>query len=688
MKIGGGAGILEPVSAGKGGTVMPDDATVDFGDCHPEITARQQRVIEWLPDTIFQVSRSGIILMFKPSKQYSKLMASTAVQGQHLSAVLPAHSLLAALDAINAALDTGRLQIFEYSITQEHDTTYLEARVTKAGEEEVLVIVRDVSEWRRSEAYDLLLLDMSIKIREERSLEEILSLVCERIVAIFDLRLVWVGRHGSDHVVKFCAAEAEITRFLQEKTMEVSAGSGPTGTALRTGKFQLMDIEDPRLLPWRAWLDEYAVATGAAFPLKLGGRILGTLTVFTGNRDFWTKKTIIQLTNLAEQVALAIDMLTNRQRLRLLTTGLESAANAVVIASRNGSIQWVNSAFLKLHGYSAAEVMSGNIRMLESGRHPRSFYKVIWQYVSAGRMWHGEMINRRKDGTRYTAETTITPVRDEAGKVANYISIINDVTQRKQAEIGLLEAREAMARAERLSALGIMAAGIAHEINQPLNSLKVLADGMLYWYGKGKVPDISSAMENIREISKDAERIDAIIKHMRSFIFHNESAGPQLCDINLAVEESLSLLGAQLHAHSIEVKTDLANRLPPVWGTCIQCEQIIINLLVNAMHALDTIDRPDKQITVATSARRGHVLLAVGDNGPGISGKLKNKVFDPFFTTKSTGRGMGLGLSVVHSIVTSYGGKIRVQDNKPAGGAILRVEFPVATDKQKGAEST
>jgi C4-dicarboxylate-specific signal transduction histidine kinase len=106
------------------------------------------------------------------------------------------------------------------------------------------------------------------------------------------------------------------------------------------------------------------------------------------------------------------------------------------------------------------------------------------------------------------------------------------------------------------------------------------------------------------------------------------------------------------------------------------------------MHALDTVDKPGKQIKIVTGCKKAQAFLEVSDNGPGISEKIRSKIFDPFFTTKSAGKGMGLGLSVVHSIVTSYGGQIRVHDHKPAGGVTFRIAFPVSMEKQKGAETT
>lgn len=370
-----------------------------------------------------------------------------------------------------------------------------------------------------------------------------------------------------------------------------------------------------------------------------------------------------------------------RQRLRLLTAGLESDANGVVIIDRKGNVEWVNPAFLKLSGYSAAELLDNKLRLLESFLRLQPFYKVMRQYIIAGRVWHGEITSQHKDGNQYAWEITITPVRDETGKIADFIAIIQDITSRKQAEYEMLEAREAVAQAERLSALGIIAAGIAHEINQPLNSLKVVADGMLYWHRKGRVPAISEAMESIAEISKDADRIDMIIKHMRSFINNSEPEVSVCCDINRAIEESLLLLGSQLLSHKITVRTSFAAKLPPIMGNSIQLEQIVINLLINAMYALDTVDRPGKEILVSTGwrKRKNKVFLSVRDNGPGIEKAIKDKIFDPFFTTKTAGAGMGIGLSIVYSIVTAYDGRIKVTDNNPAsGGVTFWIEFPGA----------
>jgi PAS domain S-box-containing protein len=652
-----------------------------------QTTSMQNKAfLDSVPDSLFQVNRQGIIKSFKPSKQYPLFLSSYRVVGQLIETVFPLKAAQAASASIATALNSGEVQIFECDLIHDNKTMYYETRVMKAGEDDVLIIVRDISERRQSEACDLALLDIAVKVQEERPLDQMIGIACEQIRKNFGVQLLWTGLKEPNDSIKLFITGRELKENLQGIILRWNnslEGSGVTGTAIRTGKFQLMNIEDPRMVLWRERLTKYFIKSGGAFPLKVNGVILGALTVYTEDCDFWTKRTIVYLTKFAEQIALAIHFTTNRQRLKLLTTGLESASNAIVITGRNGDVQWINPAFLRLNGYDAAEMMTSNIGILESSQHPRTFYKAIRQHVMKGRIWQGEIIICRKDGSQCISETTITPVRDEVGELTNFISIIQDITERKQAESEMAEAREAITRAERLGALGTMAAGIAHEINQPLNSLKVLADGMLYWYKQGTMPEINETMDSIQDISKQAERIDAIIKHMRSFICGSSLAMPVSCNINVAVAESLSLIRSQLLSHNIEVTTALAANLPLVSGSAIQLEQIVINLLVNAMQTLNTIDKSDKQITIVTGRDKNQVFLTIRDNGAGISEELKRKIFDPFFTTKFAGEGMGLGLSIVHSIVTSYGGQIRVKDNKLTEGVTFQIEFPIVNRAKK-----
>lgn len=281
-----------------------------------------------------------------------------------------------------------------------------------------------------------------------------------------------------------------------------------------------------------------------------------------------------------------------------------------------------------------------------------------------------------KDGSLIWIEHNNVPIYDEKGSIRAVEGIARDITKRKKAEVEMLEARERVARAERMASLGSMAAGIAHEINQPLNSIKVNADSLIY-LDRIKAPiERGEIMENIRDISVQVTRIDDIIKHMRSFIQPDLPQKKQDCDLNRAVESALSLIGIQLASHQITLVKDLQEKLPIIEAQSIHLEEIIINLMINAMQALDKLEKNYKQIICRTYTDVGCLVLEISDNGPGIDESIKEKIFEPFFSTNTIGENMGLGLCIVHSIVDSYQGTIFFHSND-MGGTTFRILFPL-----------
>ncbi len=374
------------------------------------------------------------------------------------------------------------------------------------------------------------------------------------------------------------------------------------------------------------------------------------------------------------------------RQVALFTTALESAANAMVITDQGGKVWWANSAFCELSGYTWFELLGQNLRLLKSGVQNQEFYQELWQKILAGQVWKGELVNRSKDGSLYTEEMTITPVRDEQGEISNFIGIKEDTTQRnrdirerQESAQRLQEANKMLARAERLTSLGTMAAGIAHEINQPLNSLKVMADGMLYWYKKGKPAAYDKVMNNIRNISSQADRIDSIIKHMRAFVRSGQPTKLTPCNLKAVVEGALEMVGSQLVAHGVFVKNDLTDTW--VMGEDTRLEEVVINLLVNAMQSLDQTNQKNKQIMCKTWVEE-RVFLEISDNGLGIAEEIKNSIFEPFFTTKPVGEGTGLGLSIVHTILSIYDGRIQALSND-FGGATFQMDFPITEINSK-----
>jgi len=282
--------------------------------------------------------------------------------------------------------------------------------------------------------------------------------------------------------------------------------------------------------------------------------------------------------------------------------------------------------------------------------------------------------------------------RFDAGEL-NLIGTISDMISnawareihmqaRLAAEEKRIEAVRMAEQASRFASIGVIAAGITHEINQPLTAIKITADSILYWEKKNKgiLPEKFVSMQ--RKISDNVNRITEVIRHMRSFWVSPDKIEKKTVDLNEAVKNTLALLNRQLHSHGIEPEILLYEPSVPVLGNILHLEQIVINLVVNAMNTLDRIERKIKKIRIVTRRKGDKAVLKVIDNGTGIPKGIRDRIFDPFFSTKKHGEGMGLGLAIVKRFVDEHGGVITVRNN-PRYGVTFTVEFPVSGETEE-----
>ncbi|HPM00563.1 MAG TPA: PAS domain S-box protein [Candidatus Cloacimonadota bacterium] len=246
--------------------------------------------------------------------------------------------------------------------------------------------------------------------------------------------------------------------------------------------------------------------------------------------------------------------------------------------------------------------------------------------------------------------------------------------QRIEAEKQNIETIKLLESSSKLASIGVMAAGITHEINQPLNAIKILADGVLFWNKRNPdlLPDIF--LQKIHKITQAVNRIDSIIKHMRSFWVPNAKASHHQFLISMAISNALDMISSQLSSHGIIVDLIEEAKDLQLQGDIIHLEQIIMNLCLNAMHALDKSDQQDKRIIIHTALRKDSILIQVKDNGPGIPEVTSERLFDPFYSTKKPGEGMGLGLAIVKQFVDNFKGHIHCY-NQENGGAVFEITF-------------
>ena len=367
---------------------------------------------------------------------------------------------------------------------------------------------------------------------------------------------------------------------------------------------------------------------------------------------------------------------------RLLDAALNAAANAMVITDRAGSIVWVNPAFTALTGYGWDEAIGRNHRdMVKSGAHDPAFYEGLWKVIAAGDVWRGEMINRRKDGTRYHEAQTITPVRDASGAISHFIAIKRDLTERRQ-----LEAQ--FRQSQKMEVIGQLAGGVAHDFNNLLT--------VIHGYARFITGDAGGGTEghngHVDEIIKAAERAAQLTKQLLAFS-RRQVMETSTFDVNELIGQLGKMLQRLIGEH-IEVRVPSARERLLVTADRGQLEQVLMNLAVNAKDAMPAGGVLEFRTSLVDAGADGplpeaakagpYVAIAVSDSGTGMSEEVRARVFEPFFTTKPPDRGTGLGLSTVYGIVTQSGGHV-VVSSQLGSGSTFTVFLPQAS---KQAERT
>jgi PAS domain S-box-containing protein len=317
--------------------------------------------------------------------------------------------------------------------------------------------------------------------------------------------------------------------------------------------------------------------------------------------------------------------------LRRLATAIENAAEAVVVTYPDGNIEYVNPAFERITGYGRAEMVGQNPRTLKSGKHDESHYRDFYETVAAGKPWRGQFINRKKDGSLYTCETTISPVYDEVGKLCNYVGISRDVSE----EVNL---REQLNRSQRLESVGQLAGGLAHDFNNILHAVLGFAT-----LNARDLPPGSRLEANNHEICNAVHRASDLIRQLLAFS-RRQILTPKPVDINQIIDNIRGMLRRVLR-EDIDLDFIPGHAIGTIEADVGQLEQILMNLCVNARDAMPeggriTIETENVLLNGAYSATHPwakpgrYVLLSVSDTGHGMPASVVDKIFEPFFTTK------------------------------------------------------
>ncbi|MFO1351250.1 MAG: PAS domain S-box protein [Gammaproteobacteria bacterium] len=363
---------------------------------------------------------------------------------------------------------------------------------------------------------------------------------------------------------------------------------------------------------------------------------------------------------------------------------LDMAVDAIITIDQAGLIQSFNRAAERIFGYGGTEVLGQNIAILMPEPFRAEHDRYMRRYLATGeRRIIGigrEVTGKRKNGTLFPMELAVSEIKLDG--IHHFTGIIRDLSERKlaeerlrQREEELRQSRERLANVARLATMGEMATGIAHEINQPLTAITTYARAChrLLSMGKGEPQELLTTLD---KISAQAQRAGEIIQRLRAFVKKRDTHR-EACELNALVRYTLVLAETDIRAHGLRIETRLAPLALPVTVDPVQIQQVLLNLIRNAIEAIQEVKRKESgMIIISTEVSAGECArIAVSDQGVGLAPGTKDKLFTPFFTTKASGTGMGLSIS--RSIVAAHGGHMGISEN-PGGGVTVYFTLPFA----------
>jgi PAS domain S-box-containing protein len=334
----------------------------------------------------------------------------------------------------------------------------------------------------------------------------------------------------------------------------------------------------------------------------------------------------------------------------------------VAITDQRGIINYVNDEFCRISKYSRDELLGQDHRIINSGYHPKDFIRHLWTTIASGEVWKGDLKNRAKDGSIYWVDTTIVPFLNSDGKPYQYVAIRHDITQLKLAEEKILQQTAELQRAAQLSFVGELAAGLAHEIKNPLAGIQGIVDILI------RRRDASDPeTEALKAIRHEVERIDGTVRALLDRA-RPRALNPARTSLTDLVWRAVSIarsqaVSASARGHHVQIEFDAPTEdIEPV-ADAAQIEDAVLNLIINAIEAIEGEGKVVVNIQRGESESEAEfdeeAVIEVSDTGSGISEEDLARIFHPFFTT--TKGGTGLGLPAVRRIVRGHGGRVEAK---------------------------
>jgi PAS domain S-box-containing protein len=353
-------------------------------------------------------------------------------------------------------------------------------------------------------------------------------------------------------------------------------------------------------------------------------------------------------------------------RMRLLAAATEQTGDLILITRADGTFEHANEAFVRALGYSREQLARLDyIHLLEGG-----FDSIGTQIASAIRergIWRGTVVRRKRDGTTFPVSCTVVALRDPAGSITHYVDVERDTTDE-------LKLRDQLVHSERLSAIGELVAGVAHEINNPLQTIVGSVELMLE---ERNSPSVQRDLEVVR---REAARAGQIVRNLLSFI-RRSTPDRRPIDLNDVVRAVVQLREFHLQQTNVALVVEMHQGPLPALANREEIQQIVLNLVLNSEQAIE-LSGNGTRIRIRSVTDGARHMVEVSDDGPGIGPEIRGRIFEPFFTTKDVGQGTGLGLSISHGIAAAHGGSLELCQTLERG-ACFRLTLPAHAEGLK-----
>ncbi len=681
---------------------------------------RMRALLDASDESVLLLAPDGTILEINTFAAQRFGQLPSAMEGKNFFDYMPPDLAKTRRVAVNYVAESGEM----LRMQDRRDAIFFDNSIYPVKDEHgvvesVGIYAKDVTEQHRARQEEELFQHLgTVLMRWRVDSAAIAQIFCDDVLSVFDLAAAWIAIAKPDgKLVLLAASDGIPDSVLAHQGVDDNASVPclPVAAVIANGKRQTVYFDRLECPSCTEAAHTFGAREAIFLPLTLHGEAWGALALYGREPDQFDKGLLQQrLLTFANRLSIMLESAMQQERLSLFDSALAEVGNAVMITDAKGNIAWVNHAFCELSGYASEEILGKTPKLFNSGLQDAGFYEYFWRTIAAGTTWHGEIVNLRKDGRHYTASQMITPLLNTDGEISHYVSILEDISERKQQERELQEhyqhiqslneqlenAQNQLLQSEKMASIGQLAAGVAHEINNPigfissnLGTLKDYVDELLAIiaaYGKADPliaghADIQATIEALKKhadlgfLSEDihtlisesrdgVSRVTKIVRDLKNFS-RIDNADWAAANLEQGLDSTLNIVW-----NEIKLKADVIKEyrgLPAVQCLGSQLNQVFMNLLLNAAHAIKT----HGTITIRTGLNDEKVWVEIADTGEGISPENQKRIFEPFFTTKPIGKGTGLGLSLAYSIVQKHHGNLEVS-SELGKGSCFRMEIP------------